>query len=41
MDKEMSAGEAAQASQAAQAAIIALEGGVLESVEDNGGEAGF
>lgn len=41
MDKEMSAGEAAQASQAAQAAIVALEGGVLESAEDNGGEAGF
>lgn len=41
IDKEMSAGEAAQASQAAQAAIVALEGGVLESAEDNGGEAGF
>ena len=41
MDKEMSAGEAAQASQAAQAAIVALEGGVQESAEDNGGEAGF
>lgn len=41
MDKEMSAGEAAQASQAAQAAIVAPEGGVLESAENNGGEASF